>query len=420
MSKAYLYPVGIAIALHLALTLTVSPRFEIDSAVYTVQAQSLLDHGASLDAAGLPETRYTPGYPLFLAAFLAAGSGYAGAIAAQHLLWVIIVALAVWLVLRAGAGSTPAISAGAITALDLPGLQSSMSVLSETLAAATVISAVCATWLAMRAPHAGTAVQWSILAGLMGGATALVRPIAIGLGLALAAAITIGVDRRWRLRAAAALLATFALLPTFWAARNARETGVFTLSSLASINLLHYRAAGTLAIRDAGGIDVNLGRRRDELEQRACQSLETEYRRPCASLSWAERATAYADTAWPIILGDPIATAQQAARALGMMVFGGSASLLSELTGVTDRSARLVCLSYTVPLALLALAGIRYWWARHRAFAWLVLLVIGYMFGMALGAEAYSRFRVPVIALYGILCGGGIAALRERVVNARD
>jgi hypothetical protein len=199
--------------------------------------------------------------------------------------------------------------------------------------------------------------------------------------------------------------------------RNARETGVFTLSSLAGINLLHYRAAGTLAIRDAGGIDVNLGRRRDELEQRACQNLEGQYQRPCTSLSWAERATAYADIAWPIVLGDPIATGQQAVRALGMIVFGGSASLLSEITGVSDRSARLVCLAYTVPLALLAAAGIRYWWARHRAFAWLVLLVIGYMFGMALGAEAYSRFRVPVIALYGILCGGGIAAVRQRLTS---
>ena len=417
MSKAYLFPVGIAIALHLALTVMVSPRFEIDSAFYTVQAQSLLDHGASLDAAGAPETRYTPGYPLFLAAFLAAGLGYAGAIAAQHLLWVVIATLAVWLVLRAGGDNTAAIAAGVIAAVDLPVVHSSISILSETLAAATLIAAVCATWLAMRAPLEVTAIKWSTVAGLLGGATALVRPIAIGLGVALAVAITIGADRRWRLRSAAALLAVFSLFPAFWAMRNARETGVFTLSSLAGINLLHYRAAGTLAIRDAGGIDVNLGRRRDELEQRACQNLEGQYQRPCTSLSWAERATAYADIAWPIVLGDLIATGQQAVRALGMIVFGGSASLLSEVTGVSDRSARVVCLAYTVPLALLAAAGIRYWWARHRTFAWLVLLVIGSMFGMALGAEAYSRFRVPAIALYGILCGGGIAAVRQRLTS---
>src|SRR5688572_19303518 len=120
-SRAYLYSVGTAVALHMVLAVWVPPRFEIDSAFYTVQAESLVDRGASLDAAGKPETRYTPGYPLFLAAFLASGLGYAGAILAQHLLWVGIVAATVWLVLRAGAGHTTAISAGLVSALDLPG-----------------------------------------------------------------------------------------------------------------------------------------------------------------------------------------------------------------------------------------------------------------------------------------------------------
>ena len=98
---------------------------------------------------------------------------------------------------------------------------------------------------------------------MLAGATALVRPIAILLGVPLAIAIVIGADRRWRIAAAAALLAAFAVLPAFWTARNARETGVATLSSLAGINLLHFRAAGTLAIRDPGGIDANLLRRRE-------------------------------------------------------------------------------------------------------------------------------------------------------------
>ena len=419
MSRAYLYPVGIAVVLHTVLAVWVPPRFEIDSAFYTVQAQSLVDRGASLDAAGKPETRYTPGYPLFLAAFLAGGPGYAGAIVAQHLFWIVIVAAVVWLVLRAGGGNTAAISAGLITALDLPGVQSSISILSETLAAATVMAAVLVTWLAARAPNAAAAIRWSILAGILGGVTALVRPIAVALGLPLVASLTIAADRRWRWPAAAALLATFAMVPAAWTIRNLKETGVATFSSLSGINLLHYRAAGTLAIRDPGGIDANLIRRRDELEQRACRALEAEHQRPCESLSWAERSTTYARTSWPIILGDPIATGRQAARAAAMILLGGGASLLSESTGISESSARIVCLVYTVPLALLALAGIPYWWRRNRPFTWLVLLVIGYLIGMALGAEAYSRFRVPVIALYAILCGGGVASLRRPVLSER-
>ena len=419
MSRSLLIPFSIAVALHVALAILVEPRVEIDSAFYRTQAEALVEHGASLDAAGQPETRYPPGYPLFLAMFLAGGLGYTGAIVAQHLIWIALVSAVMWLAMRAGGSPLAAGAAGLITALDLPGVQSSISVLSETLAAATLVGAVCCTLAAMRAVRPGTAVPWAVLAGLLAGATALVRPIAIMLGVPLAIGILIGADRRGRIVAAAALLAAFAVLPVFWTLRNARETGVATLSSLAGVNLLHYRAAGTLAIRDPGGIDANLIRRREELEQRACRDLEAYYRRPCAALSWAERSGVYANTAWPILLGDPVATGRQAARALGMIVLGGSASLLSELTGISERVARLLAVAYTLPLLVLAVLGIPYWWKRDRAFACLVVIVIVYMFGMALGAEAYSRFRVPVIALYGMLCGGGVAVLRDAVLSER-
>jgi hypothetical protein len=299
-------------------------------------------------------------------------------------------------------------------------VQSSISVLSETLAAATLAGAVGCTFMATRTAVPPAVVRWAVLAGILAGATALVRPIAMLLGVPLAMAIVIGADRRRRFIAAGALLAASAVLPAFWIARNARETGVATLSSLAGINLLQHRAAGTLAIRDPGGLDANLLRRREELEQRACRQLEADYQRPCASLSWAQRSGQYAATALPVIFGDPIATGRQAARGLAMIVFGGGASLLSELTGINESVARLVPLAYTVPLAVLAVLGVPYWWRRDRALAWLVLLVITYMFGMAMGAEAYSRFRVPVIALYAILCGGGVASLRELALSARS
>jgi hypothetical protein len=407
-------PVGVAAALHLGLALAAAPRFEFDSAFYTTQAQSLVEQGASLDANGQPETRYTPGYPLFLAAFLSTGPDYAGAVVAQHALWVAIVAGTVWLVRKASGSSPVAVIAGLIVALDLPGVQSSMSILSETLAAALLLDAVCCTYFAIKAPSSSKALGWSVMAALLAGATALVRPIAIALGAPLAIALLIGADRRWRISAAAVLIAVFAVLPLFWTLRNARETGVATLSSLAGINLLHFRAAGTLAMRDPGGIDANLARHRDELERQACRELEAEHARPCGDISWALRSKTYSAIAWPIILGDPVASAQQAARALGMIVLGGSASLLSELTGISERSARMLCLAYTAPLALFFVAGVPYWWRVNRRFACLVLLVLTYMFGIALGAEAYSRFRVPVIALYAIVCAGGVAWTRDR------
>lgn len=420
VNRTYWLPVAIAVVLHLALAILVSPRFEIDSAFYAAQARSLVEQGASLDAAGAPETRYTPGYPLFLAVFLAAGLGYSGAIAAQHVLWVVIVAAAVLLALRATGSTTVATTAGLVTALDLPTLHASIAVLSESVAAATLMGAVACAYFAMRAERFASVMRWCAIAGVLAGATAMVRPIAIALGVPLAAAIIIGADRRWRIAAAATLLALSSVLPIVWTLRNARETGVATFSSLAGINLLHYRAAGTLAIRGEGGLDANLLRHRDALERRACAALERRYGRPCASISWAERSNAYADIAWPIILGDPAATAHQAVRALGMIVLGGGASLLSEITGLGEPAARLICLAYTVPLAALFLAGIPYWWRRNRQFASLVLLVIAYMIGLALGAEAYSRFRVPVIALYGMICGGGLAWVAGLISARRE
>ena len=49
-----------------------------------------------------------------------------------------------------------------------------------------------------------------------------------------------------------------------------------------------------------------------------------------------------------------------------------------------------------------------------RLAAWLMVLAIAYLVVMALGVEAYSRFRVPFLPLYAMLAGGGAAALAER------
>ena len=416
-----LWPViALAVGLHAVLAITVPPRFETDSAFYRAQAENLVSRGASLDVNGQPETRYTPGYPLFLSVFLGSGLGYTGAMAAQHLIWIALVATAIVVVLRISGSALAAAVAGVITTLDLPGVQASISVLSETLAAATVTASALCAYRSIRANTPSSALRFAIAAGALAGATALVRPIAVALGVPLAIAIAIFADRRWRVQSAAALLLVFSILPILWTVRNARQTGVAHLSSLAGINLLEFRAAGTLAIRDPGGIDANLVRRREELERVACGKLEAQYQRRCDELSWAQRSSEYSSVAWPIILGDPLASARQALRALAMIVLGGGANLLSEVTGLSERVTRMISVAYTAPLALLALLGIPYWWRRDRAFATVVVLVLLYMIGMALGAEAYSRFRVPVIVMYAILCAGGVAQIRLKPDTTRS
>jgi hypothetical protein len=188
-----------------------------------------------------------------------------------------------------------------------------------------------------------------------------------------------------------------------------------TFSSLGSINLLRYRAAGTLAIRDAGGLDANLPRRQAELEAAACRIAEQRFGLPCVAISITRRATVYGGVALPIIFGDPVATAQQAARAFVMIMFGGGANVIARTTGISESAARFAALIYTVPLALLALIGVPHWWKHDRAAATVMLLTVSYLILVPLGAEAYSRFRVPFLPFYAMLAAGGFAAICKRV-----
>jgi hypothetical protein len=392
------------------------PVFASDSHLYVTRAESLVQTGVMRNEAGEPDTILTPGYPVLLAAFLATPFGYAGTVATQRLLWILVVIATTWWCARLTRSATAGLVAGLITAIDLPALQAAGSILTETVATVFVGAAV---WQAYRSAPSGVAAP-AVAAGLLIGTATLIRPIAVLLGIPLALAIAISGSPKHRVRIAVVLLAASLLAPAAWIARNYAQAGVATLSSIGSINLLRFRAAGTLAIRDAGGIDANLERRQAELEADACVAIEMRFGRECRSVPVAIRATVYDDIALPIIFADPVATAMQAGRAFIMIMFGGGANMLSGMTGLSESSARMIALAYTAPLALLALFGLPYWWRADRLAASLLLLAVGYFVVMSLGAEAYSRFRVPFLPLYAMLAGGGAAALADRWIPARS
>ena len=402
-----LVPVILAALLQALMWFALPIEFTPDSRLYQTNVESLLATGTASNALGEPDTVLTPGYPLFLAAFLASGLGYAGAVVAQHILWTLIVAATTWLTFRFTANTVAAIVAGLILAIDLPALQASHSVLTETLAT-VIVGLAC--WHAYRSIGITRAVWTGVLAGV----AALIRPVAIVIAVPLGLAILIAGSQRPRLRIAIVIVAASLAVSSVWIFRNYAQTGVATYSSLGNINLLLYRAAGTLAIRDPGGVDANLGRRRAELEAAACRSAEAEFGRDCASLPVVLKSTVYRGLALPIIFGDPAATAMQASRAFAMILFGGGANMLAELTGVPESRLRLVAFAYTVPLAVLAAIGFFYWRKIDRLAAWTMLLTIAYLVFMSLGVEAYSRFRVPFLPLYAMLAGGGAAYCTEK------
>ena len=179
--------------------------------------------------------------------------------------------------------------------------------------------------------------------------------------------------------------------------------------------MLLFRAAGTLAIRDPGGVDENLQHRQAELEAVACVAAQKKFGRDCASIPIARRATLYTGLAIPILLADPVAVVMQAGRAFVMIMFGGGASMISTLAGIDQATARWIALAYTVPIFVLAIAGFAYWRRIDPLAAWLMALTIAYLVVMSLGVEAYSRFRVPFLPLYAMLAGGGATLLVERL-----
>ena len=408
-------PVAVAALLQALLLFRSQPEIAFDSPSYIAQAQSLASSGRSLNARGEPDTVRTPGYPLYLAAFLVTPLGIDGAVAMQRLMWILMVAAVAWWTFGASGSNTAGVTAGLITAIDLPSVQAAGSVLTETLAAIVVAAAV---WQAYRAAVLRSTLSGAI-AGLLAGVAALVRPVAILVGAAIAIAILIAGPRGWRGRLAAVIVIASLVIPAAWTVRNYARTGVVTFSSISSINLLQYRAAGTLAIRDPGGVDANIQRRQAELEAAACRVVEARFARACDEVPITLRATVYSGLAMPIILGDPAATAQQAARAFVMIMFGGGANMLSAWTGISEASARLLAFAYTVPLFMLAVAGAIYWRRIDRLAAALMIVTIACLVGLSLGVEAYSRFRVPFLPLYALLAGGGAATLADRAFRRR-
>lgn len=385
-----------------------------DSPTYVVPAGNLLDGHGFTNADGRPETFRTPGYPLLILPFLSARLDLKYLVIFQHIVRVLIILASSVFVLRATRSRRQGLIAGILLCIDLPMLEATNAVMTEILFTATLLAVIWLLW-----NQTAGAENWvrPVTAGLLAGMSVLIRPVSLLLFVPVTPYLLL-TNRSFKTRVISAFLLAFSLFPAAWAARNYRETGYFIVSSVSSTNMLLWRAAGTLAIRDPGDFHANLVRRQVELEQQVC----TDFRRlgkECVPTTAPppEQSEYYARLGRKIVMAHPGSYAKLALRGAALMMLDGGPWSLAGITGIAPSAGIRILLIYTVPFLGLALLGLFRLWKENRDLFYLSFLVIGYFVIVSAGAEAYSRLRVPLDPIYTLLAAVGMDTVLVFVVS---
>lgn len=383
-----------------------------DSPGYIRPAANLLAGNGYTDAQGHPDILRTPGYPLFILPFLWAHLDFKYLVLFQHLLRVLIIVASAAFAFQLTCSRRQALLVGILLSIDLPFLRSANNVMTEILF--TLLLAAALKLLFSESSESSQRMIQVVAAGLICGATVLVRPVSVFLFVPVAIyLLLLRRSRGWV--AALAFCLAFLCLPLAWAVRNELRAGYFGVSSISGYSILQYRAAGVLAINDPGDFYANLEKRQNELEAQACQELKQLRGAECAHMSDPAKSAYFAQFGRRIVSRHPLVYIKLALRGFGMMMLTGSPASLSGMTGLSFGVAAKILLLYTVPCLGLAIWGLKEFWSRNRRFFWLAGLVIGYFVVVSSGAETFARFRIPILPLYSILIAQGLDLAWQRL-----
>ena len=395
-----------------------------DSVEYLAAAYNMVHHFSFSTLLGRPDTLRTPGYPLFLSPFalLSAPGSLLAAALAQCLLGALTTFLA-WLWIEPRAGNLgAAVGAGAL-ALDLSTILHTPLILAETLFTFALLMALISSWEALGPGGTSRPVRSAPLAaGAWWGLAIMIKPIAIFWPAFLAALM------RSRRRAAAAFLLGAYLMPFLWSARNKAATGHWVFSSVGSVDLLAYPAAGASALAKGGSMQSWSRRLQKEADAAHPESAD----------DVAARGRAYAGAAIPIMASHPFSLA--AYMAIGALKILGGTGLemmlewAGEKTAASDKylkagmtgSGTLSLLRRhpalaAVEIAYLSFLGLLYffavmgwlnlWKKREKAHAFLLMGSAFYFLGAG-SIAGYYRFRLPVIPFLAVSAAFGAAGLK--------
>jgi hypothetical protein len=376
-----------------------------DSPSYVVPAANILAGHGFVNSTGYPETQRTPGYSLFILPFLWTHLDLKYLIIFQHLLRTLIVLGTTAFAFQVMRSRRTALLTGILLCLDLPLLETANSIFTEVLFTANLAVVLLLLWA--ESGQTEKPGMRLLTAGLLAGASVLIRPVDV-LFFLPAALYLLLVRRRFRWRAALSFSLAFVILPVTWAIRNYRETGYFTVATITGTNMLFYIGAGALAINDPGDFSANLERRQTQLEAQACDDIRNLYGADCSQVTIPRKSEYYWRLGRTIIEAHPLAYAEVALRGDAEVIFGGGLARLREMTGASPRVGTILIFLYTIPLFCFAGVGLLVLWKTNRQLFTLIFLVILYFLVISGGAQAYSRFRVPIIPLYAFAAAVGL------------
>ena len=404
--------IGVAALAHSAYWAFDHEHYAVDTASYLIPADNFVHGRGFVNDLHQPELRRTPGYPLLLALFRIAPLRLQDLIIVQHALCGLLTAFVVVIGLRLSGSRVVALVAAAGLTLDLATLRIANLLMTEIVA--TVLIALTAWTLYRAMANPSNNPRWITASGLLGGCAALVRPVGSLYFIPLSICLVLGLKGR-ALRPVLLFAGCFLLLPLLWASRNYVEGGYFGISTIGGEDILYYRAAGALAIQQPGSYLANARRINSALIDQTCADLERLYQRDCSQVTEAQRASYASRKGVGIILSNPFSYFRSISLSLAYIVFGGGAEALSRISNLGPRMAEYVVLVFTIPEALLAVVGCLYWYRRDQRLFYVLVFTVGYFFAASAGAEAYSRFRVPVMPMYALLVGGGAAAISQAI-----
>jgi hypothetical protein len=377
-----------------------------DSFTYLTPALNML-HGLGFSTDGQPETLRTPGYPLFLFPFLALRAPAGVIVATQHLLDALL-AVAIYLLTRRN------FAAALILGLDTITIHYANKILTETLSAVLIVVIFVILIRSRSLPAL-------IVTGLLCGALVLVRPVAIVYFCVVM--LWLGYVRV-RLAAIMVFIAAAVVLPLAWSARNAARTGVFTISSIGSNNLLMHRAAGALAMEDGGDFKTHLEARQHQLQRIVDAMIEEgEGVDDPDDLNSADLAPYYSALARQILLQHPRALMLLTLRGFAVNMFDTDWDALAEVVDdelIPEEATKIAVHVWTWLLWIVTLAGIVAMWRRDRPQAALIAATIFYFLFMAAGGEAEHRFRVPIVPLMALASASVLSPRRVRGAVSGD